>query len=423
MNLLGGLEAATNFGTGFNTGQQQATNQGYQNRVNAVATDTAETQNQQMHDALDKQSQINDMAMKLWSPATSNPLNPGQPGGQGGPPQGPGGVAGAAGPSTPNGPSVAGQATDQSSPIDKMNQLASFAAGKGDLAQANQLWTNATNMATDKFKQQQEQAATQTAQIKGTIASHGFVAQTIGAATNRAEFQQAKMAVLSSPLVPQNEKANIANMQYSPQLVDMVRRTGMNSVQQGTEELKQLQLQEKQRQDDLTNDLKASRVAPQNAYDDARIAHTTAQAKVGAVTKGPTKAEQATADLFVRQQMGSNIDPNSPAFKQASASIAARAKQIVGTNRAITYPQALQQATEEANRAGDFTQAEDTRSTIAGVKIPFTGEVKPAGYSGQGQTRDTALPMPPATPEGRKKMVPGRWYLLNGVPTQYNPGQ
>lgn len=423
MNLLGGLEAAANFGTGFNTGQQTAINQGYQNRMNAVATDTAETQNQQMHSALDKQSQLNDMAMKLFSPATSDPLNPGKPPAQGGAPQGPGGPDGGAGPTPPNGPSVAGQATDQSSPVDKLNALANKAAGIGDLATANQLWTNASNMATDKFKQAQEQAATQSAQVKSQIASHGFVAQTIGAATTPAEFQQAKMAVLSSPIVPQNEKENIAKMQYSPQLVDMVRRTGMNSVQQGNEQLKQLEFQEKQRQDSLTNDLKQTRIASQNAYDDARIAHVATQTKVGAANKSPTKAEQDTADLFVKQQMGANLDPNSPAFKQASASIAARAKQIVGTNRAITYPQALQQATEEANRAGDFTQAEDTRKTILGLKIPGTGEVKPAGYSGQGQTAETALPMPPATPEGRKQMVPGRWYLLQGTPTQYKPGQ
>lgn len=423
MNLLGGLEAAANFGTGFNTGQQTAINQDYQNRMNAVATDTAETQNQQMHSALDKQSQLNDMAMKLFSPATSDPLNPGKPPAQGGAPQGPGGPDGGAGPTPPNGPSVAGQATDQSSPVDKLNALANKAAGIGDLATANQLWTNATNMATDKFKQAQEQAATQSAQVKSQIASHGFVAQTIGAATSPAEFQQAKMAVLSSPIVPQNEKENIARMQYSPQLVDMVRRTGMNSVQQGNEQLKNLEFQEKQRQDSLTNDLKQTRIASQNAYDDARIAHVATQTKVGAANKSPTKAEQDTADLFVKQQMGANLDPNSPAFKQASASIAARAKQIVGTNRAITYPQALQQATEEANRAGDFTQAEDTRKTILGLKIPGTGEVKPAGYSGQGQTAETALPMPPATPEGRKQMVPGRWYLLQGTPTQYKPGQ
>lgn len=418
MNLLGGLEAAANFGTGYNTGQQQATDRNYQNQMNAVSVDNATTQNQQMHDALDKQAQLNDYAMKLFSPAVSDPLNPGKPPGPGGALQGPGGPGATADPTQPNGPSVAGQATDTSTPVDKLNALATKAAGIGDLATANQLWTNATNMATDKFKQQQEQAATQSAQIKSQIAAHGFVAQTLGASTSPAEFQQNKMAVLASTLVPANEKANIANMQYSPQLVDMIRRTGMNSVQQGTEQLKQLEFQEKQRQDSLTNDLKESRIASQNAYDDARIAHVTTQAKVGAASKGPTTQELGLAQSLVKEQLGDNVDTKSPAFVQASASIAARAKQIVQTNRALTYPQAVQQATEEANKAGDFTQAEDTRSTILGMKIPGTGAVKPAGYSGQGQTQASAMPLP----NDKSKLVPGRWYKApDGRTEQYNP--
>lgn len=415
MNLLGGLEAAANFGTGYNTGQQKATDLGYQNQMNAVSVDNATTQNQQMHDALDKQAAINDHMMKLWNPPVSDPLNPGKPAQPGGAPQGPGGVAG---PTAPNNPSVAGQMTDASSDMDKMMDMGRFAAGRGDAVTANQWFTNATNMATDKFKQQQEQAATQTAQIKANIASHGFVANQLGAAQSPAEWQMAKMAVLTSPVVPQNEKDNITKMQYSPQLVDMIRRTGMNSVQQGTEQLKQLQLQEKQRQDDLQNDLKESRIASQNAYDDARIAHITTQAKVGAANKGPSRDEVAAASSFVKGQMGANVDTASPNFQQAVQTIAARAKQIVQTNRALTYPQAVQQATEEANRAGDFTQAEDTRSTVAGVKIPFTGEVKPAGYSGQGQTQASAMPLP----NDKSKLVPGRWYKApDGRTEQYNP--
>lgn len=415
MNFLSGLEAAANFGTGYNTGQQQSIDRGYQNRMNAVATDTAETQNQQMHDALDRQAQINDMAMKLWSPAVSNPLNPGQPAGQGGAPQGPGGGAS---PTTPNGPSVAGQATDQSSPLDKMYQLANFAASKGDLVQANQLWTNASNMATQQFKQQQEQAATQSAQIKSQIASHGFVAQTMGAATTPAEFQQAKMAVLSSPIVPDNEKQNIAKMQYSPQLVDMIRRTGMNSVQQGNEQLRTLEFQEKQRQNDFNDQIKSSRVASQNAFDQARIEHQTTQTKVGATNKGPTKDEVAAASGFVKEQMGANVDTMSPNFQQAVQSIAARAKQIANTNRAVTFPQAVQMATEEAQRNGEFTQAEDTRATIMGLKIPGTGEVKPGGYQSKGNTKDSAMPLP----QSRADLIPGKWYKsTDGRVEQYNP--
>lgn len=418
MNLLGGLEAAANFGTGFNTGQQQATDRGYQNQMNAVSVDNATTQNQQMHDALDKQSQINDFGMKLWHPQVSDPLNPGQPAGQGGAPQGPGGPAGAAGPTPPNGPSVAGQATDASSDMDKMLQMGRFAAGKGAMDQANQYFTNATNMATAQFKQQQEQAAMQAGQIKAQIASHGFVASQIGAATNPAEFQQAKFAILSDPRVPQNEKENISKMQYSPQLVDMVRRTGMNSVQQGNEQLKQLEFQEKQRQDSLTNDLKQTRIASQNAYDEARIAHVTTQAKVGAANKGPTREEIGAASSFVKGQMGENVDTTSPNFQQAVQSIAARAKQIVGTNRAITYPQAVQQATDEAQRSGEFTQAEKPQSTILGLKIPGTGGQKSTAYTPKGETQTSAMPLP----SNKADLVPGRWYKApDGRTEQYNP--
>jgi hypothetical protein len=421
MNLMGGLEALANFGTGYNTGQQQSIDRGYQNQMNAVAVDTAQTQNEQMHSALDKQSQLNDMAMKLFSPATSDPLNPGKPAGPGGAPQGPGGPGASADQSMPNGPSAAGQATDISSPVDKLNALATKAAGIGDLASANQLWTNASNMATNQFKQQQEQAATQVAQVKATIASHGFVAQTMGAATNAAEWQQAKMAVLSSPIVPQNEKENLARMPYSPQGADMIRRTGMTSAQQGTEQLKQLEFQEKQRQDAYKDMLDTSRKDSQNAYDQARIEHLKNQNKVGAAGKGPSRDEVAAASSFVKDQMGPNVDTSSPNFQQAVQSIAARAKQIANTNRAITYPQAVQQATDEAQKNHEFTQAITPQATILSMKIPGTGgEVDKTRktFSPQGTTKDSAMDLPAS----RADLIPGKWYKsADGRVEQYNP--
>jgi hypothetical protein len=120
----------------------------------------------------------------------------------------------------------------------------------------------------------------------------------------------------------------------------------------------------------------------------------------------------------VKEQMGENVDTASPNFQQAVQSIAARAKQIAAGNRAVTYPQAVQMATEEAQKNGEFTQSEKPQSTILGLKIPGTGGQKSTSYTPQGNTKDTAV----ALPSSKADLVPGKWYkAADGRVEQYNP--
>lgn len=408
MDLSSAISAGANAGTGYLAGQQQAKDNAFRNQLNSLAVQNQTLQNQQQEIGIKQQQAMSDAAMAAFSPSAPAGASP--------PATLPGGA--------PTDLSQVGQQQPQEDFGDKLDGLAQKAFSIGDLVHGNQLMTNAANYRESKYKQQQTQAATELAEIRRQQISHALVAQTLGSATNEDEWDQAKMEVLTSPWTTPEEKKNLANLSYSPETVDMINRAGMNSSQQAQARMKQLELEEKQRNNDLNQSRRDRDEARKDAHEAAWQAHQDAIKKVGAESKAPSKQDLHAAGVALKG-VAPEMDEDSNDFMRAQQSIASRAQQIVAGNKAITFDQAVNMAASEAQKSGEISteKTPDTRVSIFGHGIPGTGKAPEdkVTFKSKGQTTDTAIPLSKDSKES--DLINGHYYSFGGKTYQVQDGK
>lgn len=407
MNLFGGLQALSNFGTGYFQGQQTDTQNTAINKMNQLAIQDAQLKQDQEKLTMKQQQLLSDKAMEVF-----NPMGP--PAGQA-PPEGQ-----QVPPASLPGTNIPLAQTDQATQVDpseKMTELANFAASKGDLTHANELWTNAANLKNAQFEQQQKAAAIKVAEIKRQQLHYGLAAQYAGSVEDTPEgFSKWKMAMLSDPTASPEERQNIANMPYHPGILDKIREAGMTASQQASQQIKEQELAERKRVNDLQEAHRQRQDLERAAHDRALEQSKATKTKVGAAARAPTETELDNVTQVVKDNMpDANVD--SPEFDQARRSIAARAAQIVQGNRAVTFPQAAAMAAHEAKKNGEFATitTPDTHAKIFGHNIPFTGsspETKSA-FKEKGAIPDEAIPF---TGQAKSELVSGKFYKTgNGI--------
>ena len=395
MDIMGGLMAGANYGTGYFQGRQQATNEGFQNALNGLIVQKAQNQANQ-------ERMLQDKMMQLFQPTVTNPLN-GQP------------LSGApAGNQAPPAP-------DPQELASKLMQGAKYALSIGDIEQGNQLATNAINLTSAVGRQQQMAAATQEAELQRKIKSHALVAQTLGAAQNEQQFDNAKLAILSDPSTSPEEAQNIARLQYSPDTVRQIRLSGMNSAQQAQSQLAQLRQTEQERHNQQLEQADAIRNQIAQRRLQAQEQHWKDMGKVGAVGKAPSKTEIATATPVVVSALypDGNYDPQDMGLRQTINDVASRAKQIVSNNRAVTYPEAVQMALGQMQKSGAI-QVKPAETWHLTQPSTWGTSTTPAKVETLGNSQENPIPL-----KGKSKadLIPGKWYELNGKVEQYVPQQ
>lgn len=407
MNLLSGMQALANFGTGYFQGQQTSIQNAALNQHNQLANQALQTQQDQVKLSQQQQQLLSDKAIELFNPAGGG-LG-GQPaGGQAPPP------ATMPGSSTPM--ADTNQAT-QADPTKKLSELANFAASKGDLTHANELWTNAANLQNAQFEQQQKQAAAQVAELKRQQMHYNLAAQQAGSVEDTPEgFNKWKMAMLSDPTASPEERQNIANMPYHPGLLDKIKEAGMTASEQASAKLKEQEFAEKKRADTALEAHRTRQELEKTAHDRAIEQAKKVQTKIGAAARAPTETQLDNVTQVVKDNMP-DVAVTGPEFDQARRSIAARAAQIVQGNRAVTFPQAAAMAAEEAKKNGEFEKvtSPDTHAKIFGHDIPFTGQspTTKASFKEKGAIPDDAIPF---TGQAKSELVPGKFYkTANGT--------
>lgn len=401
MNLFGGLQALSNFGTGYLQGQQIDTQNTALNKMNQLAIQDAQLRQEQEKLNMKQQQLLSDKAMEVFNPM-GPPAGQATPEGQPVPPA-----------SLPGTDAPLAQ-TDQATQVDpsaKMTELANFAASKGDLVHANELWTNAANLRNAQFEQEQKAAAVKVAEIKRQQLHYGLAAQYASSVEDTPEgFGRWKMAMLSDPTSSPEEKQNISNMPYHPGILDKIREAGMTASQRATQQLKEQELTERKRVNDLEEMHRQRQDNERAVHNRAMEEREHTQAKVGAAARAPTETQLDNVTKVVKDNMP-DADVNSPEFDQARRSIAARAAQIVQGNRAVTFPQAAAMAAQEAKKNGEFTiiTTPDTHAKIFGHNIPFTGSSpeEKASFKERGAIPDEAIPF---TGQPKSDLVPGKFY-------------
>lgn len=383
MDIMSGLAAGANFGQGFLNGQQQDQNQNYTNRINELMLQSAEQEQQQKQQAAQQQQAIEEEAKKQ-------------------------------------------QATQD--PSQRLTELGQFALNQGDLTHANQLFTNATNLQSDKLHQELMQSAAQTGELKRQAQHYTMAGQlATSLRSTMGDTPQAldhwKAAILSDPNSSPQERQGVMSMSYYPGVMDKLTQVGMTAAQQATAQLQQQRFQQ-------TQQVNAAQEAHMQRQDLERAAHDRAmeqrqvrQEKVGAAAKAPTSEDLRTALPLISSATGIPItdplfngpdvgasgqrDYNTPAL----VSIVSRAKQLVQENRALTFPQAVTMAASEAKKNGELqvTKSPDTHSKIFGLNIPFSGQdaSTQASFNDVGNTQAQPLPF---TGQPKGELIQGKYY-------------
>lgn len=407
INLMNGLMAGANFGTGYLQGQQLSNQLAYQNQMQNLALDSAALQNQQQHLSLNQQQALSDKAMQLWSPTGQSQTNPVPPA------------------QLPGVSQQTDQTQGQQDTPDKMEQLANFAASRGDLVQANQLWTNAANLRNNKASTQDHQAAAQLGELKRQQAHYEMAAQFASTMPDTPEgFNQWKMMVLADPSSSPQERTNVANMQYRPGIMSTIRDSGMNASQAATAKMRDMEFQEKQRVNDLQEAHRIRQDTEREAHDRAMEQARATSTKVGAIDKAPSTTEMKSAVPLIAETLGieesdptlSTTDPGTGKATQATPAVigvVSQAKQLMSGNRALSFTQAVAMAAQQAKANGEFQIQTTTEHHLFDTDTTSSK----TSYKNMGMTQENPIDL--STIKNKDQLIKGRWYKMGDKVEQW----
>ena len=418
MNIMGGLEALANAGTGFVQGQEQARQNDYTRQMQALSLQNAhQVADQNSQKAQWQQQEMDDMMQGSLAKPTPI-INPqtGQP--IGAPP--------------PQSQPTPEQQQEQNDPGTFFSNLAASARSHGDLVGASEAYANLANVQNTQMKQQEEQSAMQTAELKRQeqhYTNSGMAAQQLVAAygdTPQA-FNAWKMQIIGDPSSSAEERQNVHNMQYSPGIMGKIEQTGMTAAQQATTKIQQARLALQQSHDRATEQQAAIRNENTKSYQTAELALRGANKKAGAIDKAPSPEQLRDAMPIVANRLG--IDPmemqgnplyspdattksgvglNSPAMTE----IVSEANQIMAADpsHSLTYSQAVDQATQRAIANG--TLVKPTPATPGEHFWNSSTPGKPAAFTGEGNTSDKPIPLSASLHKDQSLRIPGKIYEM-----------
>jgi len=408
-NLGAGLQALANAGTGFVQGQQQASQNDYTRQMQALQLQNAhQVADQNSQKAQWQQQEMDDMMKgSIAHPTPIIDPTSGRPIGTPPPPAQP----------TPD------QQAQKFDPVGFNSKLAYSALSRGDLVGASEASANMVNAQNAQMRQQQEQSAMQTAELKRQqmhYANSGMAAQQLVAAygdTPQA-FNAWKMQIMGDPNSSPEERQNVHNMQYTPGIMGRIEQTGMTAAQQATAKIQQAHLALQQSHDRATEQQAAINSANMKAYHAADLALRKNNMKVGAIDKAPSTEQLKSAMPIVAQltgadptktsdrvlyapdsTTGSTLSLNSPTMVQIVSDANQRMK--ADPSHALTFPEAVTQATQEAIKRGEITKATPEidsghwygGNTPAKPAEAFNGITKPIPLSGE-LHKDPSLRIP-----------------------------
>lgn len=404
IDLSNALSAIAYGGNGYYQGFNNAQDNNYKHAMQQMQEQDATYDLQQKKQLAQRQQALSDDAMRLFSPQApaipgSQPPPQGQTDQQGGPAQSPADFA------------------------DKFSQMANSAFARGDLTGGGQALTMATNLRAEQLSNQQKQAAIQSSTLKSDIQDLQYVAQVFnGTQNDPAAFEAAKMQVLSNPDISLRERQNIAQLQYSPGMVDQIVNHGMTVAQSKQDQLRQLEFQQKTAHDNFIEQNDTAKLNLENARFKAQQQRDATRGKVGAV-KVPTANDLNNATQATKDVMGPDVNTDSDDFKNAQQAIASRGLQLMSQNRGLNATQAFAQAAQEAKASGEFSTVSIPQK-YQGIlgKLPSWMGNTPAStkttFREKGDTKQSAIPLSKGL-----EPVDGKFYTHDGKIYQGKDGK
>lgn len=416
-NLLGGMQALANFGTGYRQGQEQNTSDAYNKTVlqESQLRLAQEQQQAQLNQA--ESDHMMRLSMQAGQPPAGSPSGPpGLPGQPGRPPQ------------SGQSPQVGPPGQPSMDPIGQMHKMYQYALSKGDSVNAGKYLTMETNLQNAKTAQEQKQALIQKTNLASDMQSLQYVTQTLTGVHDQQSYTQAVGELISNPNLSKEERQNLSQMpsQYNPTLVDHMINTGTNVYQQKSLQQKNQTARVAQQQRQQEINLQAQRLAYEKARTDAYVAHEKTMGKTGAVGNAPTLNELKDAAPLVQKALNLNsADPNlmgANTFVPLKGSMAApridyNTPALIGI---------VSQAKEFAREGMSFPQAIDKATKLA----VQNGQLQPTDVKGKksytyhnaakGESENNPIPL-----SGLQlhQLVEGKWYSRDGQVEQYHKPQ
>jgi hypothetical protein len=389
------LSAIAYGGNGYYQGFNSAQDNNYRHAMQQMQAQDASYDLQAKRRQQQYAQQLSDSAMHYFQPQVP-PIPGSQPQGDanGQPPQG-----------------------NQANPADmatKFDSMANDALARGDVVGGGQALSMATNLRSEQLAQQQKQSAIQSSTLKSDIQDLQYVAQVFnGTQNDPAAFEAAKMQVLSNPDISLRERQNIAQLQYSPGMVDQIVQHGMTVAQSKQDQLRQLEQQQRAAHERFIEQNDTAKLNLEKARFAAQQQKAATGGKVGAV-KVPTANDLNNATQATKDVMGPNVDTDSEDFKNAQQSIAARGLQLMSQNRGMNADQAFAQAAQEAKASGELSTVSIPQK-YQGIlgKLPSWMGNTPAStkttFKEKGDTKQSAIPLSKGL-----EPVDGKFYTHNG---------
>lgn len=355
-NLLSGLMAGANFGTGYYNGQQTAIQNNLQNQMGQLALQNNQLVYNQNLQKQQRQQAMSDFMMQNFQTQDTKQAAP--------PP--------------PVDMSQVGKADPMQGQIADAYKMANFAKSTGDVSGYAQWTTQAANLQNAYAQAKDRQATADLTESKRQAAHYADMAQA-------ASFYDAsplgleswKQHVIQDPNSSPTEKQNVLRIRYTPDWQSVVSQGAMTASQKAQEQVRQaeLELRERNVNSEIAN--REARLAEEKRKNNWEMNKPPGRGKSGQDTKAVTNAQLSHDATIVAQtlygdsaqaELANRNNPllNGPKAKEGKGEggfssdpntygmniISSEADKLIRQSPGLSRPEAVIRATRMAEQSG-----------------------------------------------------------------------
>lgn len=319
--------------------------------------------------------------------------------------------------SSGEGPGVAPSAGDdggEGSSAETLDAMASMYLRAGATKKATDAMTAAARIRQSEASAASSRVTARKGLFEVQEKQADLVARATVAATDQSSWEAQLDKIEAAGVFDPDEITQLRSMPYSPEAMEVLRQQSLTAYEQAQLEMRQDQQASLESYRDRTarNAEYLASIAAGRAKEAERANRVREKAGGSEGPGVPNSTELKTARSVIINELFNGKEPPielEPVLEAGASQVAARARQILASNRGVDADEALQQAIIESKAAGDWDVVE--------IDPWFSAPTVEAKYSPKGRTKDKAIAIP-ATPD---ELVRGRYYTMpDGTPAKWD---
>lgn len=238
-----------------------------------------------------------------------------------------------------------------------------------------------------------------------------FVASTVGVARTKEDWDAGWQAVEKSGLIPQEIVDLFKGLEFSPEAVELVNEQSLSAKERA--DLERLAQNQERMEADSESIRKHREIMARIADGRLKVAED-AQAnatRIGTAATSPTAQDIKHTSAVIKELIFKGVEPTDASIKKAwtagAMTIAATAKEMVRSNRSLSWEDAVSRAVLQSDAVGDWTPFVNVEKFLGLVETSRT----PTGakYKAKGKTPDEPLEFNVGVTQ-KADLVKGRFY-------------